>query len=655
MAAISKIKIDGFKAFTKEFELLLDGKNLLMYGENGSGKSSIYYVLHVLLQSQYHDKGAIYFDKNNSESLVNKYTITANPYVEIKLEGSDTKYHLSKNGYEELPAQAISPLRDMNAECVFINHKFLFNSFSFRNSQYIDLFPIFIKDILPFTFTDDKSKYISELYDKVVAGIQRRGRIVDPDYDNLIKKFNKEVSRIVEKINHKDNIDTLSLVSNIYNNHFRDSDERELSIELDFENNKDHIPQPNKSYWLRHGYRYQQTTIAHRVEEEWVSRRLEILSPVIRLTIKEKKEDGTWSNIEKPQTQLNEAKLTAIILSIRFSLLDLVAAPNGRFLALDDMLISLDMSNRTKVVNFLLEISDKYKIYLFTHDRAFFNYVCHEIQQKGKSNEWVYKRISYSHKDKTPLIFDEYSDSLSKAKHFYDIADYDTSAVYMRKQLEQSIGELLPYELKTRVDGGFLGLQALWDKMVEFYSNNGKPLTPSMQKLFDDSKLLILNVSAHYQRLSNPIYKIELDQVFKLAEYINSLEKISNKLVIEGGKQIVFHHPSKKYQCSFELDSDLEIIQDKHIVARIPKCKNIKWSYNNIENWDFETSSQNNAHKLLKASPNLMRFFESCCQKLPLGITHDMLMHNCKIDNKTPLIEFFGKIDLLKIAVKVKK
>ena len=35
MAAISKIKIDGFKAFPKEFELVLEGKNLLMYGENG--------------------------------------------------------------------------------------------------------------------------------------------------------------------------------------------------------------------------------------------------------------------------------------------------------------------------------------------------------------------------------------------------------------------------------------------------------------------------------------------------------------------------------------------------------------------------------------------------------------------------------------------
>ena len=373
-------------------------------------------------------------------------------------------------------------------------------------------------------------------------------------------------------------------------------------------------------------------------------------SPKIGIEIKE---DGNLIN--KPQSYFNEAKLTAIALAVRFAAMSTTAITPGSFLALDDMLISLDMSNRAKVMEYLLKLSDKYKIYLFTHDKAFFNYVCHEIHQKGKSSEWVYKRINYNYKDKMPHVFDEYSDSLSKAKHFYNIGDYDTSAIYMRKQLEQSIGELLPYELKTRADGGFLDLQTLWDKIVKFYSDNGKSLDPSMQDLFKNSKLLILNVAAHYQRLSNPIYKIELDKVFKLVDYVNSLEKISNKLVIEGGKQIMFHHPTKDYQCSFELDSDLEIIQDEHIVARIPKCKNIKWSYNGTENWDFETDSQNNDHVLLKASPNLMRFFERCCQKLPLGITHDMLMHNCKIDNKTPLIEFFGNLDLLKIAVKVKK
>ena len=325
---------------------------------------------------------------------------------------------------------------------------------------------------------------------------------------------------------------------------------------------------------------------------------------------------------------------------------------DGRFLALDDMLISLDMSNRVKVVDFLLKISDKYKIYLFTHDRAFFNYVCREIQQRGKTEEWLFKRVCYDIINKKPRILNEYSDYLSKAKYFYEVGDYDTSAIYLRKQLEQSVGELLPYELKSRPDGGFVELQTLWEKLVKFYSNNGKPLDLLKQKIFADSKLLILNVAAHYQRLSNPIYKIELDKVFKLVDYVKSLEKISNKLIIAGGKRIIFQHPSLEYQCSFELESDLEIIQEEHIIAKIPRCKNIRWTYNNIDNWDFETNTQNDNHPLLTSTPKITTFFTNCCEKLPLNITHDMLMQHCRLEG-IPLIEYFGGIDLFKLSIKI--
>jgi len=63
MATITQIEIDGFKAFPKNFKFDLGtGKNLLLYGENGSGKSSLYYALHVLFQSVFkEDKGAKYF------------------------------------------------------------------------------------------------------------------------------------------------------------------------------------------------------------------------------------------------------------------------------------------------------------------------------------------------------------------------------------------------------------------------------------------------------------------------------------------------------------------------------------------------------------------------------------------------------------------
>lgn len=552
MAAISKIKIDGFKAFPKEFELLLNGKNLLMYGENGSGKSSIYYALHALLQSQYHDKGAIYFDNNNSESLVNKYTTTADPYIEIELEGSNTKYHLSKNGYKELPAEAISPLRDMNAECIFINHKFLFNSFSFRNSQYIDLFPVFIKDILPFTFTNDESKYISEFYDEVVAKIQRRGRgrRIDPEYDRLIEKFNQEVLRIIGKINHKDDPrdpNALSLASNIYNNHFRDSDERELSIELNYENNSDKIPKTNKSYWLRYGYRYQQTTIAHRIIEERVSNKLEILSPVIRLTIKEKKDDRTWGDIEKPQTQLNEAKLTAIILSIRFSLLDLVAAPDGRFLALDDMLISLDMSNRMKVIKYLLDVAvPKYRLYIFTHDRLLFTSFRKYISLNKQLDKWICGGIYMHDRDNsidfnecTPYpVFIEEKDAELEAREYYILHDYPACGQRLRKWSESIFNNLYPASLLKMRDArtGKTIDTSLNDKINSL--NDFCEKESINFEMFKDLKLYkdnILNSVSHYD-ISSPIYKNEILSILKI---LAKLEQIANnKLTVDVNRQL---------------------------------------------------------------------------------------------------------------------
>ena len=75
MPAINRIHICGFKAFPNDFELQLEGKNLLMYGENGSGKSSLYYALHALLQSVFKDdKGAKYFkpgDINGEKFIAN--------------------------------------------------------------------------------------------------------------------------------------------------------------------------------------------------------------------------------------------------------------------------------------------------------------------------------------------------------------------------------------------------------------------------------------------------------------------------------------------------------------------------------------------------------------------------------------------------------
>ena len=530
MAAISKIKIDGFKAFPQEFELNLDGKNLLMYGENGSGKSSIYYALHALLQSQCKDKCNIYFSTTHPESIVNKYANKPDAKVEIKFEGSDVTYSISQTGYNESVPQATSPLRDLNGKCIFINHKFLYNVFSFRNSQYIDLFPVFIKDILPFTLTRDKSKYISELYDEAVAKIKRKGRgnRIDDTYKNLIKKFNEETKYLIKLINQN----AVPTATDIFNNNFCDIGDRKLKISLEYNDNRDDIPQPNKSYWLRLGYRYHPVEIAGIMENKKLSTELEVLQPVITLKVEELQDDNvTYISIEKPQTYFNEAKLTAIALSIRFALLNTVDPTDGRFLALDDMLISLDMSNRAKVVDFLLKISDKYKIYLFTHDKMFFEYFKHKT--KKNIDAWVYKEI-YMDDDKTPYIRNS-EDYLGQAEHYIKQHEYEIAGNFLRKEAESFCKDFLPKKKQLTGDFAHLDLNGLIMSCKDYAAESGV-VDISIFNELDEHRKFILNPSSHD---SYDVAKYG-HEVKRCLQTLRKLREIIIKPFLKFGSQVEF-------------------------------------------------------------------------------------------------------------------
>ncbi len=55
MSRIKSIQIHNFKFFNEQapIELGKDGKHLLLFGENGSVKSSIYWSLYTLFESAY--------------------------------------------------------------------------------------------------------------------------------------------------------------------------------------------------------------------------------------------------------------------------------------------------------------------------------------------------------------------------------------------------------------------------------------------------------------------------------------------------------------------------------------------------------------------------------------------------------------------------
>lgn len=283
------------------------------------------------------------------------------------------------------------------------------------------------------------------MYDTITASIIKKGRRVHPDYISNIEYFNKAVKSVVENIN--------LYASDLYKKYFMDDGEDELQIRLRYDSNLDKPEKDPNEYWLKYD-RIIERVKENGEEKEHLSSYKKLNIPFIGLEISEVLNDGTLRPIPKPQSYFNEAKLTAIALSVRFALLNLDKEADGRFLALDDMLISLDMSNRAKVINFLLKISDKYKIYLFTHDKSFFEFTKDVIKSKGKdySSLWQFKEV-YNNENllENPVCFNS-DDSYTRAIYHYKKFDYPASANYLRKAVEEMIS-LFPKYISINDDG----------------------------------------------------------------------------------------------------------------------------------------------------------------------------------------------------------
>ena len=568
MPAINRIHICGFKAFPNDFELQLEGKNLLMYGENGSGKSSIYYALHCMFQAPLKpDAGKKYFDPASEQHLKNLNNLDADSKIWIDFDGRHPFiYNIDKEGYQFTLLGGKHPLPAQINGC-FVNHQFLFHFFNFRNSQRINLFPVFIKDILSFCKDDNTGLHIGEMYDEITASIIKKGRHIHPDYISNIEYFNKAVKKVVEDIN--------IYASDRYNESFKDEGDNELVIRLRYDSNFDKPEDDTNEYWLKYDNIIELVKENGEIKERKSSYK-KLNEPFIGLEISERLPNGHLRKIVKPHTYFNEAKLTAIALSVRFALLNIEKPADGRFLALDDMLISLDMSNRAKVVDFLLKISDKYKIYLFTHDRAFFEHFKERIyfanKSKGVAKEdgWLFKEL---YKDDTPTNnpkdFNSESDIARARKHYQEF-DYPAAANYLRKAVEAMVNEVFPPKLSKQNDGAkHERLRNVLEISFDFFSKIQGFDLADLSRLIANLNLL-MNPLSHKSTETN-VYKIELKEIFAIIERLSlQVQELCIEEVLPRKEKVYLYleedeHITQKYE--IELQQELY----KYIVAGTTK------------------------------------------------------------------------------------
>lgn len=517
MATITQIEIEGFKAFPKNFKLDLGtGKNLLLYGENGSGKSSLYYALHVLLQSVFKDdKGAKYFkpgDTNgaefviNNEHLINIFRFneakdnTYTPYVCITFD-DDKIWRLDNGGLSSENGGNESEIRMLNKNSAFINHSYISRFHAARNSEEIDLWNVFYKDILPFHLPAGETQFLADLYNEIVSEYNSspKPRTSRSSLKNKIVDFNSYLELLVGNINKR--------ASSIYNDYFRSVGEHELTIKIAYYK-KDAPENINKdNYQLYYG--------------RDITGLLELNTPKIGIEVKENGE-----LIFKPQSHFNEAKLTAIALAVRFSLLDTISQEDGRFIALDDMLISLDMSNRMKVIDYLLKkVIGKYKIYLFTHDRLFYHTFKRIIERNYDKSKWLFGGL-YVNDIVSPFMPDFKPDDSSKiedAHEAYAKHDYFRCGVLLRQMCEQKLKELLPESYRVKSDSQTVekNLDEQILSLEDFCKHEKIDFTPFVKlKSYKD---LFLNATAHND-ITSPFYRNEIKACLKAIDELSKIE-----------------------------------------------------------------------------------------------------------------------------------
>lgn len=596
MAKFNKITINGFKAFPSIFQLEIGGKHLLMYGENGSGKSSIYYALHCLFNSyRKPDMGRKYFDINDPQNLINKNFVAKNigdrPHVAVNwYDGSRNPFisTISDNG-----CQAFDKLAELDT--YFINHQLLFSFFNFTNSKDINLFPVFQREILPYIFITEVRTYMSLMYEQIIRNSSKLSNRDSSKFINYeINIFNMCLEKIIGDIN--------LYASDIYNTYFKEEEEAALSIVLSY---PEVNPQPDINL---NGFRlkWDYPLIVNAVGQLIKAPNKSIIEPIISIGIKE-----NGKPIDKPHVYFNEAKLTAIALSIRFALLNLDNPAEGSFLALDDMLISLDMSNRTKVIDFLLKISDKYKIYLFTHDRAFFELIKDFIKEKYRNHKdnWLFKEI-YNDNIPTnnPICYDS-EDTYTRAIYHYKKFDYPASANYLRKSVEELM-QFFPQYISRTEDGlPKEKLRAKIDAAKYLFECTDGDTTDIQTIIFSLGTLL--NPLSH-RSIDTNIYRTELDTIIKVIPKVKQhIQKLDIKEIVAVENAVYLfldENNTTKCEIKINLKTPLYSFLDSDGVRKLSKTKGDSIESITIRNKNREAPQQFTYYK--------GKTLEEICQQL---------------------------------------
>ena len=191
---------------------------MLLYGENGSGKSSIYWALYTFFQSVFKtDPRQVqkYFlpPTTSSESIKNRYANNEeNSYIEIFFENDPSDPRTKRISNTTVNTRTDNFIEQITLSSDLIDYKSIFNIYNFTNRERVKLFKYFDKNLMPFINLRTplveidgtvKSNNLNEWWNYLKKGMNPHPNMRDPEYNsfqNLIGQFNLDFKYYLEAI-----------------------------------------------------------------------------------------------------------------------------------------------------------------------------------------------------------------------------------------------------------------------------------------------------------------------------------------------------------------------------------------------------------------------------------------------------------------------
>ena len=469
---ITKIELKNFRAFYGAYQIDLHkaGKNLLVYGENGSGKTSLYQALKRFLESS---EGGHQFKPH--QNIFNSDDGYIKLHLRAGTQSEQDTYEWSETVKDETNEEL---LIEASRAKGFLDYKDLLEThYLHREKDIVNVFDFLVKTLLANTVSRETDRSLAEDWASIQPSFPDQSAIDQiADLEEQIANFNDELANRLTDLQTK----ASEILGKFGYN---------VAFDLDFQG------------------------ITYNSDGKTLDNQ-EIL-----LTVEFFDRD-----IPEHHLFLNEAKLSAIAIAIYFSAILLQPTGDLKILALDDVLIGLDMSNRLPVLDILEEyfVEEGYQIFLTTYDKAWYEIVKQRTAQGGK---WKAVEFYFGQTDAYEIpVYVEDKTYLEKAREYLDANDYKACAIYLRTAFEVMIEDFCDAKrlpVRYRRDRDKLNSQDFWD-----------PIKTENQKSGFLDAPLIRDIELYRTRILNPLSHTTITNIPKkeIEDAIDAVERLKTAL-----------------------------------------------------------------------------------------------------------------------------